>query len=328
MNVMSYGRQYPKISVLMSVYNEPIVWIDKAIDSILNQDFTDFEFIIIDDNPSRHELKKYLDEKSSDHRIRILFNKLNLGLTKSLNIGLYECRGEYVARMDADDISLPQRFRRQVDFLDNNTDYIVVGSYIKYFGVGSKFIFGDWIKSKNEDIKAHMMFGSSFAHPSVMIRKSVLTDNNICYDDNYIYGQDYRLWEMLMPYGKFYNIPIVLLKYRISEKQNKRISDAASIKQRKDISLRIISRNADYSFLNRIDLDEIDLSEIKKIRTQLNSKREKDKAAFIEIMQYIYLTNKSIGLCSLRYSWLFSDFWHFSKLNKFRFIFYKCKQIF
>ena len=108
----------PKLSVVMSVYNEPTEWITQSIDSILNQTFRDFEFIIINDNPEREENESLLNSYSQkDKRIVVIKNEQNLGLTKSLNIGINEAKGDYIVRMDADDYSFPERFEKQVQFM-------------------------------------------------------------------------------------------------------------------------------------------------------------------------------------------------------------------
>ena len=92
-------------------------------------------------------------------------------------------KGKYIARMDADDISLPTRFQKQVDFLDNNPEYIVCGTNISYFGDTKMFLYSDWIKLDNDAIKAQLIFNSCFAHPTVMIRKDILLNHNIFYDE-------------------------------------------------------------------------------------------------------------------------------------------------
>lgn len=118
----------PKLSIIMSVYSEPIEWMRLSVDSILNQSYKDFEFIIINDKPDRKENRELLDVyKHKDNRIVLINNKVNLGLTKSLNIGLLAAKGEYIARMDADDISLPDRLKQQVDFLDTHPEVSIVG---------------------------------------------------------------------------------------------------------------------------------------------------------------------------------------------------------
>ena len=106
----------------MGVYNEKISWLNESVESILNQTYRNFEFIIIDDNPDNKEIKNYLlNLKQRDERIIIIFNDCNIGLTKSLNKGLEMATGEFVARMDADDISINTRFERQISYLNNHS---------------------------------------------------------------------------------------------------------------------------------------------------------------------------------------------------------------
>ena len=203
----------------MSVYNEPLDWIDFAIESICNQTFSDFEFIIINDNPKRKELIEFLNSKSLiDQRISVYTNVNNIGLTKSLNVGLKHCRGKYIARMDADDISLPRRLEKQVTFMEQNPNVIVCGTNISLFGEFHPFYIKT-IFEKDIDIRGQMYFNSGFVHPSVMIRNSVFVQNNIRYDDTYRSAQDYKLWYDLSNLGSFANLNEKLLKYRISNQQ-------------------------------------------------------------------------------------------------------------
>ncbi|MDD4353774.1 MAG: glycosyltransferase family A protein, partial [Candidatus Nanoarchaeia archaeon] len=116
-----------RISVIMSAYNTER-YIAEAIESILNQTFKDFEFIIIDDGSTDDSLKIIKRYVKKDRRIKLIHNKKNIGLTKSLNKGLKIAKGQYIARMDADDISLPQRFQIQYDFLEKNKDIFLIGT--------------------------------------------------------------------------------------------------------------------------------------------------------------------------------------------------------
>lgn len=240
-----------KISVIMSIYSEKEEWIKESIDSILSQTFRDFEFIIINDNPKRKQNENLLLEYAQkDNRIILITNEENIGLTKSLNKGLAIAKGKYIARMDADDISLPTRFEKQIDFLDKNPEYIVCGSNIFYFGEKGKFTYSDWIKYDNDEIKASLMFNSCFAHPTVMIRKNVLDQNNICYDENYKQAQDYRLWEVLSNHGKFFNLRDKLLKYRISKDQISNKNNSSQVNLGSEIKKRIIQ-----NWLNSININ-------------------------------------------------------------------------
>ncbi len=180
----------PKVSVIMSVFNGER-YIKQAIKSILNQTYLDFEFIIINDGSTDNTadiLKEFKDK-----RIKIINNKTNLGLTASLNKAISLARGEFIARMDADDISLPYRFEYQVEFLENNPDIALVGS--SYYVCDEK----DEIKSIVEvltdpdDLKQGLEKQNWFGHGTVMLRKTAL-DIVGNYDESYKYAQDYDLW--------------------------------------------------------------------------------------------------------------------------------------
>lgn len=211
----------PRLSVLMSVYKEPIEWLKQSVDSILQQTFKDFEFIIVCDNPSYTNgidlLKSYSDK---DKRIVLLFNGTNIGLTKSLNRGLAIARGDYIARMDADDVSLSGRLEQQVQFLHTHPEISVVHSYIQYFG-------DDINENKvrrsplcSEKIIDTLMYSNCINHPAVMFRKADLLNNQIKYDEIYRRSQDYALWlQMALKGLKFATIPKVLFQYRLSGSQ-------------------------------------------------------------------------------------------------------------
>lgn len=233
----------PMVSVLMSVYGEPLEWLREAVGSILQQTYTDFEFIIVNDNPEREELDGFLRESATgDRRIHIIRNPENIGLTKSLNIGLRECRGRYVARMDADDVSHSTRFEKQVAYMDAHSDVVVCGTDINYFGDVPVATYSDWIHESDEEIKAQMLSNSGFAHPTVMIRREVLEANSISYDEAYRQGQDYRLWEQLYDFGKFANIGQKLYGYRLSASQVSKKSNTAQVALGLAVRRRIIKK--------------------------------------------------------------------------------------
>lgn len=202
----------------MCVYSEPREWIEESIDSILNQTFKSFEFIIINDNPKRILNEKVLQVyKNKDSRITILKNEKNIGLTKSLNKGLEIAKGTYLARMDADDISMIDRFKIQYDFLESNSDYILCGtSRIDFNGNNEKIVI---LPSSDEEIKTEMLLRNRITHPSVMLRTKIIKKNKLKYNEKIKKSQDYNFWTLLSDYGKFFNIKIPLIKYRISENQ-------------------------------------------------------------------------------------------------------------
>ena len=174
------------ISVLMSVYNERISWIECAIESILEQTYKDFEFLIVNDCPNRVENDLILQKYASiDNRIILIKNSRNIGLTKSLNEAFLKSSGEFIARMDADDISDKHRFEKQLTILNRHPDIGVCGTSITEFGKrNKKRIFSQCINSEP------FLFESFFAHSTVMIRRSLLGQLETLYDENYKYSQD------------------------------------------------------------------------------------------------------------------------------------------
>lgn len=205
------------VSVIMSVFNEPLEWVKISVESILSQTFTDFEFIVVDDNPQKEELKLFLTDLSKkDSRVRIVFNERNLGLAKSLNRALLLSKGKYVARMDADDESLPNRLFTQVNFLEENEIVDLCGSYAKRFGDIPFYSKRNFLVGKtNEEVLISSFFDSPVIHPSIMFRN----DKNIFYDENVVRAQDYELWSRLLVRDyKIQNIPLFLINYRTTKK--------------------------------------------------------------------------------------------------------------
>ena len=202
----------PEISVLMPVYNcQP--YIEESVNSILNQTFTDFEFIIIDDC-STDGTFEYL-QSLTDPRIKLIRKTENTGYTISLNMGLDIAQGKYIARMDGDDISVHTRFEKQVAFMNANPEVVVCGGAYEIIGSNHKIIH----KSSNEDIVLELISFCHFGHPTVFMRNITLKSNNIKYDIDYEPAEDYKMWTILWEYGKLANLTDVLLYYRVHPNQ-------------------------------------------------------------------------------------------------------------
>ena len=202
------------ISVVMSVYNGED-YLEEAIESILNQTYKNFEFIIIDDGSTDKSLGIIHRYKELDDRI-ILISRENRGLIASLNEGIKKAKGKYIARMDADDISLATRFEEQVKFMEKNLDIGICGTAIISFGVGIKEC--TWVLSaQNERLKTELLFSSCFAHPSVMMRRNLINKHELFYDKNFKHAEDFELWTRFAQVSKMNNLTKPLLKYRILE---------------------------------------------------------------------------------------------------------------
>lgn len=202
----------PKITVLMPVYNCEL-YVQIAVESILNQTYTDFEFLIIDDASTDSTLS--ILKSFSDSRIQIIEKPVNSGYTNSLNYGLSIAKGKYIARMDGDDISFSQRFAKQIAFLENNPDVVVCGTTYKIVG-NDKLI---TLPENHEEIKMKLLWGNCIAHPSVMMRRESLVTNAIQYDLTREPAEDYDMWICLLAIGKLHNLQEVLLEYRVYNNQ-------------------------------------------------------------------------------------------------------------
>jgi glycosyltransferase involved in cell wall biosynthesis len=193
----------------MPVYNGA-KYVEEAIRSILAQTFHDFEFLIINDGSTDNSEEIILS--FTDPRIRYIKNETNLKLIATLNKGLKLARGKYIARMDADDISLPDRLQLQVDFMEEHTEVGVCGSFIKNIGAENNTVL--FLTSHNE-ITFRQIFSTYIRHPTALIRKQVLIDNNIEYRFEYPHVEDHRFWIDISLHSKLAILPKVLLHYRI-----------------------------------------------------------------------------------------------------------------
>ncbi len=202
----------PKISVIMSVYNSE-KFLSEAIESILNQTFKDFEFIIINDSSTDNSLEIIKKYQNKDERIVLIENKKNIGLTKSLNIGLKKAKGKYIARMDADDISLPERFQIQYDFLEKNKDIFLVGTGAYNIDTNGKLSTLLRNVSQPSQISKILPQQNCIYHPTIMFR-----NEKHLYREKFFYTQDYDFYLLLLSEGKqLANIGEPLIKYRINE---------------------------------------------------------------------------------------------------------------
>lgn len=216
----------PLVSVIMPVYNGER-FLREAIDSILNQTYYNFELIIINDGSIDRSEETILSY--TDSRIRYLVNEKNSGICVTLNKGLDVAKGKYVARLDCDDIAMPERFAKQVVFLEQHPEIGVLGSDIVTFGEGQNDRYFDFVHDK-EGCKAGLVFASCFAHPAVMLRTSVIREHNLHYDDAYRGLEDFELWYRISHYTDLTNLPEALTRYRkhpaqVTQNVTKQVSD-------------------------------------------------------------------------------------------------------
>ncbi len=189
-------------------------YLQESVDSILTQTFKDFEFIIICDDPT-DETRRFLDQRQqSDNRIKAFYQGRQ-GLVQSLNKGISLAKGEYIARMDADDISLPHRLENQVKFMDNNPEIGISGTWIKVLHKFLKYTVK--VPCEHESIKSKLLFEPAVAHPSVILRKNAFCENGLWYNKDQTYAEDYGLWVRAVNELRFANLPEILLHFRVHE---------------------------------------------------------------------------------------------------------------
>ena len=217
----------PAVSVLMSVYNGERYLLE-AIDSIRAQTFRDFEFIIVDDASDDGSAEIARRCMAQDGRIRLLALERNRGQAAALNHGLGMARGEFIARMDADDVCAPARFQKQVDYLRAHPEIGVLGCAMDVADERLR-AHGRWdYPARHAQILFNLLFrGSGFAHPATMMRRQLLVDAG-GYDENARFAQDVELWTRLASRARFANLPDTLLTYRRHE-QSKSVANEAQM---------------------------------------------------------------------------------------------------
>lgn len=203
------------ISVVMPVYNADR-YIESAIRSILNQTLKDFEFIIINDCSNDNSLRVINKYLSIDKRIKLIQNKINMGICKTLNIGIETARGKYIARMDADDWSYPYRLEKQFEFMEKNIEVGVSGGTMVIIDQNNKIIGKREYALDDKNIRSKIFRYSPFSHPSIMIRKEILRRSGL-YDSKFEHAEDYDLYFRIGKYSKFANLNLPLIKYRSIE---------------------------------------------------------------------------------------------------------------
>ncbi|MBN1886764.1 MAG: glycosyltransferase [Thermoflexales bacterium] len=203
----------PKVSVLMSVYNGER-YLREAVESILGQTLANFEFIIIDDGSTDDTWNILAEYAFRDRRVVLIRNEGNIGLTHSLNKGLQLARGEYVARLDADDVSLPERLDRQVHYLDLHPHVGVLGTWLSRIDASGNVIDTLALPTVSGVLKWSLHFDNCFPHSSVVLRRALL-DQVGAYSSDVAYAQDYELWSRMSTRTLLANLPQVLLLRRL-----------------------------------------------------------------------------------------------------------------
>lgn len=212
MEAMTRNHNPPLVTVLLPVRNGAAHLAD-AVDSILQQTFSDFELLVVDD-ASEDDTPRILSG-IRDSRLRVLTNPQHLRLAGALNRGIAEAKGEYLARMDADDVAHHRRIEKQVRFMQEHLDTAICGTWVRRTSVRRSEILR--YPTAPEEVKAFALFNCPFAHPTVMVRLAALRDQSTLYDVGYYPTEDFELWSRLLDRCAGANLPEPLLEYRVRE---------------------------------------------------------------------------------------------------------------
>lgn len=228
------------VSVIIPCYNTE-KYVEQAVRSIMNQSYKNLEIIVTDDcstDNSFEILKKLADE---DSRIKLFRNESNLKIVKTLNNMIDLANGKYIARMDADDISLPTRIEKQVKFMEENPDFAICGTNSWIINERNRVIGKSYLPSKFDDVKIYVEYASPFFHPAVMLKASILKKN--LYNEKYLYAEDFELWKRILLSNNGSNLKEKLFAYRILNTSISRNKTSSVVQNniKKDISRKIDS---------------------------------------------------------------------------------------
>lgn len=276
----------PIVTVLLPVYNGE-QYLKDAIDSILAQSYSNFVFLIINDGSSDRSEEIILSY--TDSRIQYLNNEQNLGLISTLNKGLQLVNTKYVARMDADDISLPQRLEKQVAFLESHPEVGILGTWSQSFGERNNHIAK--YQAEHESIRYKQLYQIQLVHPTCMMRMDVLKSLPFVYDKNYTHAEDYELFTRLSHVTKLANLQEVLHLYRkhssaVSSVYNKpQLEASVRIKQREFALLGVDAAESQiesFKLLNYQDYSNIKLSVIEIMSLLESMLNANEQSSYIE----------------------------------------------
>ena len=295
---------HPRVSILMPVYNVA-PYLREAMDSILTQTFQDFELIVLDDcspDNSAEILDTYTDERIVRYR-----GEKNMGLSNVLNVGLQMARGEFIARMDSDDLSTPERLATQVAYLDAHPEVDLCSCGMELFGAKQ----ATWVREMNvEDVKITALFHSPILHASSMWRRASFERVGLRFLQEMVPAEDYDMWTRAMAAGlRLVNIPQVMYKYRIHPSQATTQTDKTAHKDRevKANFLRMLYPNEDMTDVNLLPVQTVsDIGRIKQSVTKLIEANK--RSPFFEVTRlekrlWNYYYRQVVNCLSMGFKW-------------------------
>lgn len=277
-------------------------YLREAIESILNQTFDDFEFLIIDDGST--DMSREIISSYTDNRIILRRNSVNKGIVEVLNEGLVHAKGMYIARMDCDDISLPHRLERLVSFMEKHNEIGIAGSSMRLIKKG-KLKNTKSLPEADEELKITLLFNTCFFHPTVIIRKAIL--NNKRYPGNRVHAEDYNFWTIMAPKTKFANLKETLLYSREHPEQ---VSQKNALVQKRNASL--IRKEYFLSLFDSINENKLEIH---------NKIAQNDKGIEIEQamdwLEYLININQQKNIFSKKIfnSYISKKWWHCCRKN-------------
>ena len=302
------------LSVILPVYNSEL-YIRESIQSILNQSFSDFELIVLNDGSTDKSEKVILEFQ--DQRIKYVKNETNLKLIETLNLGLKLAQGKYIARIDADDVAFPDRFEKQITFLENNPDYGLVGSFAECFGDTNGIL--KYVE-EDQDIRFALLSHNPFIHSSVIFRRSILDEHQLEFRKEQVHVEDYDLWVRILSFTKAKIIPETLIKYRMHENQI-----SSKFRDLQNHNSENLQKKYFRTVFNGCDKHEelydifcgnfikvqltLFINNRKKIKLSLSSELQKIVFNTIDTkFRDAYLTKEKVGIKELFFNVIFNDF--------------------
>lgn len=263
----------PKVSVVMPVYNRQ-KYIKSSVESILNQTFTDFEFIIINDGSTDKTLK--ILNGYTDKRIKIIENEKNSGIVFSRNRGIENASGQFIAMMDSDDIAYPDKLMKQVDFLDNNKEFGMLGTWVKWIDGNNKHVGKKWkLSAKPQLIAPIMLFRNYFVQSTILVRREAIPEWK--YSPEFEIVEDSKMWFEISLKCKVWNLQEYLLDYRVhtdnisNTEHSKQIANSRKLYKLifKNLDINISEKELDSHFLIKNTNKIPNIEELKSIENWL-----------------------------------------------------------
>lgn len=277
---MNYKNNLSLVSIIIPCYNAE-KYVESAVRSIMNQTYKNLEIILTDDCSTDGTFSILEKLATEDSRIKLYKNETNLKIVRTLNKMVQFANGKYIARMDADDISLLNRIEKQVEFLEKNLDIAFCGTNAFIINEKTQMIGKSHLPLSNEDISIYIKYGNPFLHPSIMINSEICKRN--LYDEKYIYAEDYELWQRLIKLYKVRNLKENLIKYRILK--NSISNNSKSNSRQRELFLELSSS---------LDMNIFKLKDKKVIANLLISRSRIENSSFYVPVQYkfIYYTER------------------------------------